>query len=98
MSDNMYQKFGGWIFRIIHEVHTVHITAAASNLEQGTRNVITVQAMEALRVVRGWGSDIFRGWAHRWRQGCQTYELAAFYPLEDSWYSFLLESESTPGP
>jgi hypothetical protein len=24
--------------------------------------------------------------------------LAALYPQEDSWYSFLLEAESTPGP
>jgi hypothetical protein len=24
--------------------------------------------------------------------------LDAFYPQEDSWYSFLLEAESTPGP
>jgi hypothetical protein len=23
---------------------------------------------------------------------------AALYPQEDSWYSFLLEAESTPGP
>jgi hypothetical protein len=24
--------------------------------------------------------------------------VAAFYPQEDSWYSFLLEAELTPGP
>jgi hypothetical protein len=40
----------------------------------------------------------FRHWAHRWRQGCQPYVPAAFYPQEVSWYSFLLEAESTPGP
>jgi hypothetical protein len=34
--------------------------------------------------------------AHRWRW-CQAYALAALYPQEDSWYSFLLEAESTPG-
>jgi hypothetical protein len=27
-----------------------------------------------------------------------TCRTAAFYPQEDSWYSFLLEAESTPGP
>jgi hypothetical protein len=26
------------------------------------------------------------------------YAPAAFYPQKDSWYSFLLEAESTPGP
>jgi hypothetical protein len=35
--------------------------------------------------------------AHRWRQGCQPYAPAAFYPQEDSSYSCLLEAESTPG-
>jgi hypothetical protein len=34
--------------------------------------------------------------AHRWWQGCQPYTLAALYPQEDSWNSFLLEAESTP--
>jgi hypothetical protein len=58
--------------------------------------VIPIQAVEALRVARGWGSRIFRHSAHRWLQGCQSYSPAAFYPQENSWYSFLLEAESTP--
>jgi hypothetical protein len=33
----------------------------------------------------------------RW-QGCQPYALAALTPRKYSWYSFLLESESTPVP
>jgi hypothetical protein len=45
---------------------------------------------------------LLRQTANRWRQGCQPYELAALYPqvfiFKDSWYSFLLEAESTPGP
>jgi hypothetical protein len=36
--------------------------------------------------------------AHRWRWGCQPHMPATLYPQEDSWYSFLLEAESTPGP
>jgi hypothetical protein len=35
---------------------------------------------------------------HRWRWSCQPYAPAALYSQEDSWYSFLLEAESTPGP
>jgi hypothetical protein len=35
--------------------------------------------------------------AHRWRWGCQPYVLVTLYPQEDSWYSFLLEAESTQG-
>jgi hypothetical protein len=34
----------------------------------------------------------------RWQWGCQPYMLPALYPLEDSWYSFLLQAESPPGP
>jgi len=30
--------------------------------------------------------------------GCQPYTPAAFTPRKYSWYSFLLEAESTPGP
>ena len=30
--------------------------------------------------------------------GCQPYIPAAFTPRKYSWYSFLLEAESTPGP
>jgi len=33
----------------------------------------------------------------RW-QGCQPYAPAAFTPRKYSWFSFLLEAESTPGP
>jgi hypothetical protein len=33
----------------------------------------------------------------RW-QGCQPYAPAVFTPRKYSWYSFLLEAESTPGP
>ena len=33
----------------------------------------------------------------RW-SGCQSYEPAAFNPGKYSWYSFLLEAESTTGP
>jgi hypothetical protein len=33
----------------------------------------------------------------RW-QVCQPYAPAAFTPRKYSWYSFLLEVESTPGP
>jgi len=30
--------------------------------------------------------------------GCQPYAPAAFTPMKYSWYSFVLEAESTPGP
>ena len=48
----------------------------------------------ALRVPGGWGPHNF--WT-RW-QVCQPYTSAAFTPQEYSWYSLLLEAESTPEP
>jgi hypothetical protein len=41
--------------------------------------VIPVQAVEALRVARSWGSHTLRHSAHRCWQGCQPYAPAAFY-------------------
>jgi hypothetical protein len=35
---------------------------------------------------------------HRWWYGWQPYVPAIPYPQEDSWYSFLLQAESTTGP
>jgi hypothetical protein len=57
------------------------------------------QAVEAHKVVGRRESHIFsKQSTHRWRWVCQPYAPVALYPQEDSWYSFLLESESTPGP
>jgi hypothetical protein len=70
---------------------------SAHRWRRGKGKFIPVQALEALGVARGWGSHIFRHSDNRWRQGCQPYAPAAVYPQEDSWYSFLLEAESTPG-
>jgi hypothetical protein len=30
--------------------------------------------------------------------GGEVFSLTVLYPQEDSWYSFLLEAESIPGP
>jgi hypothetical protein len=57
------------------------------------------QAVEAHRVVRRRGFHIFsRQSAHRWRWGGRPCVPVALYLQDDSWYSFLLEAESTPGP
>jgi hypothetical protein len=47
---------------------------------KGKGKINTVQAVEVLRVARGWSSHIFRHSTHRWGQGCQPYAPAAFLP------------------
>jgi hypothetical protein len=46
---------------------------------------------------------LLRQTANRWRQGVRSTRQPHFTPrflfiFKDSWYSFLLEAESTPGP
>jgi hypothetical protein len=53
------------------------------------------------RPIELWDVEVFtfsRQSAHKWRWGCQHYASSALYPQEDSWYSFLSDSESNPGP
>jgi hypothetical protein len=72
-----------WFLPAHNSLTTVDmLTTYHCNLMKGTK-----QAVEAL--------TFFRQSAHRWRCGCQPCALSA---QEDSWYIFLLEADSTPGP
>jgi hypothetical protein len=62
---------------------------------------VALSLKQALEAHRLWDVEVptfSRQSAHRWRWGCQPYAPAALYLQEDSWYSFLLEDESTPWP
>ena len=53
---------------------------------------------QALRIPGGWGSQMFRQWAHEGGKVVSPTHRPPLLPRKYSWYSFLLEAESTPEP
>jgi hypothetical protein len=87
--------------------HSCHHKAWQRSVTAQTCNFRDCKVEAKLSYNRPWRSvglrdfeapTFFRQSAHRWRWSCQPYVPAAIYPQQDSWYSYLLEAEWTPGP
>jgi hypothetical protein len=63
--ENLMHKFRHFLNIILSGVRLSQFGTAATEKVKG--KIIPVQAVEALRGVRDWGSHIFRQSAHRWR-------------------------------
>jgi hypothetical protein len=74
--------------------HLVYFVLSQANKTCSHKKIIPVESVEALRVAPTF-SDI------RLTDGGKVVSprrRPLFTPQEDSWYSFLIEAESTPGP
>jgi len=72
------------------------------NLYRGARIYTKVKQSRYRPEVPRWSQEVkvprLRDNGTGWWQGCQPNAPAAFTHRKYSWYSFLLETESTPGP
>jgi hypothetical protein len=76
-------------------LQTSTCTSMQKGLKLGTKKLSLWQVVKAYRVVRRWGSHIFQKIGSQCLSALRTGQPL---PQEDSWCSFLLEAESTPGP
>jgi hypothetical protein len=53
---------------------------------------------QVLRIPGGWGSQVSRQSTHEGGKVASHTQRPPLPPRKYSWYSFLLEAESTPGP
>jgi hypothetical protein len=68
------------------------------NIMQSKGKAIPLQALTSPEGYRRLRLPDFKTIGTSKWQRCQPYAPAAFTPSKYSWYSFLLEAESTPGP
>jgi hypothetical protein len=91
-----------WGYTPIHSPHTSTWYCVSPSEARGKKKKkIKLSCNRLWRPVLLWDVQALtfsRQLAHRWRWGCQPYFPAALDAQEHSWYSLLLEAESTPGP
>jgi hypothetical protein len=66
--------------------------------------MLKISLLQAIGLLEVKAPTLLRQTANKWRQGCEPYAPAGrtlppgFFIFKDSWYSFLLEAETTPEP
>ena len=108
-SDNMQQQVASAtgfksnivIVIILRITRTGHVARMKENQNLHIKfwwgNIKVKKGKSKAVPLQGW-TDFVTTARDRMVVGCQPYAPAAFTPRKYSWYSFLLEAESTPGP
>jgi hypothetical protein len=86
-----------WHFWLFHKVHNFPAILDCNKSSPASKGkAVPLQAYSGPERSRSYGSQI--SWRHRMVVRLSALRTGRLNPRKYTWYSFLLEAESTPGP